>query len=284
MLKFHTVYRPITAAPFSESVSYAEYEPCEALKPYIRCFWGSKKPYKQNNKEGFDKTTVIPDTCMDLIFVVDYTNNLITARFCGIGDCSFITGTEPGGERVVAAFAIRFYPWSAYLFAEDSMRGTKNKTFAPDYHFHGLEREFIPFLFDIPNIEERIALAEKILVKYIFEEHDNPCIKNAVAEILSRKGHVGLAELTANVPVGSRQLQRLFQEHIGISPKGLARLIRYQYVWSDILYAPNFCVQDAVYRYGYTDQSHLLHEFKWFHAATIPEARKYALAKCRMKN
>lgn len=277
MLKFHTVYRPITATPFSESISYAEYEPCEALRPYIRCFWGSKRPYKQRNTAGFDTTIVIPDTCMDIIFVVDYTNNFITARFCGIDDRSFVSGTEIGEERIISTFAIRFYPWSAYIFAEDSMRETKNRMFAADQYFPGLKRELTPILFDVVNIEERIAVAEQFLAKNIFKGQDNPCIKNAVAELLSKKGNVGITELTENVPVGSRQLQRLFQEYIGVSPKGLATLIRYQYLWNDILYDPNFCVQDAVFQYGYTDQSHLLHEFKRFHTTTISEAREYAL-------
>lgn len=279
MRKFYTVYRPVTATPFSESVSYAEYDPCRALKPYIRCFWGSKRPYKQKSKEGFDKTTVIPDTCMDIIFVVDYTNNLITARFCGIGDRSFVSGAETGGERIISTFAIRFYPWSAYIFAEDSMKGTKNRFFDPGQHFSKLERELTPFLFDAADIKERIAMAERILGKYIFKERDNLCIKNAVAEMLSKKGNVGAAELTENAAVGSRQMQRLFQEYIGISPKGLAMLIRYQYIWNDILRNPDFCVQDAVYQYGYTDQSHLLREFKRFHASTIPRAREHALTK-----
>ena len=70
----------------------------------------------------------------------------------------------------------------------------------------------------VVNIEERIAAAERFLVKNILKGRDNPCIKNAVAELLSKKGNVGITELTENVPVGARQLQRLFQKYIGVSP------------------------------------------------------------------
>ena len=41
-MELNTLYRPITSTPFRHSVSYAEFEPCAALKPYIRCFWGKK--------------------------------------------------------------------------------------------------------------------------------------------------------------------------------------------------------------------------------------------------
>lgn len=38
-------YTPITAMPYRHSDSYVEIEPCAALKPYIRCFWGSRDIY-----------------------------------------------------------------------------------------------------------------------------------------------------------------------------------------------------------------------------------------------
>ncbi len=41
-MKHFTCYTPITAMPYSRSESYVEIEPCAALKPYIRCFWGSR--------------------------------------------------------------------------------------------------------------------------------------------------------------------------------------------------------------------------------------------------
>lgn len=58
--------------------------------------------------------------------------------------------------------------------------------------------------------------------------------------------------------------------------KPLSSLFRYQHVWRDAVYSKNFCVQDAVFRYGYTDQAHLLKEFKKFHSVTTREAVKQA--------
>ena len=36
-------YNPITVAPFSNTDSHIELEPIEDLKPYIKCFWGTKE-------------------------------------------------------------------------------------------------------------------------------------------------------------------------------------------------------------------------------------------------
>ena len=59
---------------------------------------------------------------------------------------------------------------------------------------------------------------------------------------------------------------------MGVSPKALASLMRYQLLWQDMLYSPRFDVLDAVARYGYTDQAHLLHDFHRRHLMTPREA------------
>ena len=51
--------------------------------------------------------------------------------------------------------------------------------------------------------------------------------------------------------------------------------MRYQLLWCDAL-RPGFDIQDAVFRYGFTDQSHLLHDFKKFHTMTLPQAQTRA--------
>ena len=72
-------------------------------------------------------------------------------------------------------------------------------------------------------------------------------------------------------------LERLFHEYVGITPKKLSNLIRYQFLWRDILCKLDFDVLSAVHKYGYTDQSHLLREFKRYHSMDIHEARTIAL-------
>ena len=72
-------------------------------------------------------------------------------------------------------------------------------------------------------------------------------------------------------------LERLFHEYVGITPKKISNLIRYQFLWRDILCEPDFDVLSAVHKYGYTDQSHLLREFKRYHSMDIHEARTIAL-------
>lgn len=276
-MKLHEIYNPITATPFVQNETYMEFEPCEELKPYIKCFWGSRLPYKERKTDSPVQGIVTPDTCMDIIFTIDFTNNQIYDSFCGIDNQTFVTHSINVEERLVSTFAIRFYAWSAVLFSEESMRDTKNAFFEAGYHFSKLKREIEPLLFDVINIADRIRLAEQFLLSHIHRERENHILMDAVTEILLSKGTMEIGELSREIHTSSRHLERLFRENIGISPKQLSSLVRYQYVWNDVLFQPHFQVLDAVYQYGYTDQSHLLYDFRRFHAMNIVQAKKYAL-------
>lgn len=270
------IYNPITATPFANNESYMEFEPCEALKPYIKCFWGTKRPYRQIKTDIPTQGIVTPDTCVDIIFTADYTNNQIYGRFCGINDRTFTTYDANDEEKVVSIFAIRFFAWCAVLFSEESMADTRNGFFEVGRHFSKLQREIVPWLFDITDMENRIRLAEEYLLNHIHPERRNPILTDAVSELLKRKGNMEIEQLTKEIHISSRHLERLFQEYIGIPPKRLASLVRYQCLWNDILFHPKFRILDAVYQYGYTDQAHLLRDFKRFHTMNITEAKEYA--------
>lgn len=125
-------------------------------------------------------------------------------------------------------------------------------------------------------MEERIEIAEALLLRQLSDVRHSPIVDDAVAQMLLHKGAFGTAELAKACFVSSRQLERLFHEYIGMTPKKLCNLVRYQFVWNDVLQNPAFSVLDAVWRYGYTDQSHLMREFKRYHTMDIRTAREYA--------
>lgn len=267
-------YRPLTAAPFRQNEEYQEIAPrIPELAKYIRCFWGSGRPYL---KKSADTGLVTPDTCVDIIYKVDHTANTINGGFCGINDVSFWSVGNSEDGHLVSVFAIRFYAWGAYGFSEDSMKDTKNQYLDVQSRFHWLDRLLQPRLFEKKSLEERMEIAEALLLQRLSGIRHSSLVYDAVAQMLLHKGALSTAELAKSCFISSRQLERLFHEYIGMTPKKLCNLVRYQFVWNDVLTNPAFHVMDAVWRYGYTDQSHLLREFKRYHTMDIQAARKYA--------
>lgn len=246
---------PITAQPFRSG--YREYSPCEALKPYIRCFWTSV---------GQSGRLIIPDLCADIIF--DIQNN--EALFCGVSDEAFVS------DRLTETFGIRFYSWSAALFAEDSLCGTLNGCFELGQHFGRLEKELAPKLTCAKTTEQRIALSEKFLINNIHERNCGVFL-SAVGEIITLRGACTTESVSKKLHISSRQLERVFSEYSGLTPKKASMLIRYQCLWRDILSGQRFNGAEKAAEYGYSDQSHLLKAFRKFHTVYPNIAREIAL-------
>lgn len=280
MDRFYRMYQPHTAAPYRSSESYREILPCSGLRPYIKCFWGTDGPLADTaiSQEGL----IVPDTCMDIIFEVSHTRNHISGRFVGINNEAFQAAGLPkawGKPEILSTFGIRFYAWSAVLFSEDSMAEVRNHVLDVRQHYAGIQKAVEPLLYDFPTLEGRSAAAERILLKQLNEKRHNSYLETAVFHILKQKGNMKTARLADQVFISKRQLERIFREYMGLSPKQFTSLVRYQYLWNELLTNPVFDVMDAVHHYGFSDQPHLLHEFKKYHTMLPEEARKYALGQ-----
>lgn len=114
------------------------------------------------------------------------------------------------------------------------------------------------------------------MLKSLSDRRGNKIVDNVISYILDNRGFGEISGLAREFFVSTRQMERLFHEYIGIAPKKLSNLIRYQFLWRDILYEPRFDVLNAVHKYGYTDQSHLAREFKKYHSMNIRSARTLA--------
>lgn len=277
LMQIHQLYRPLTATPFRTDDTYCEAAPCEALRPYIRCFWGTRMP-TQESLTGCTGGLVTPDTCMDILFDLDHTQGTLSNVFCGIDDSAFLSRQNSTGN-LISTFAIRFYAWAVPLFSDESMAQVQNGFFDAHRFFPVLTRQLEGMLPCADSLEERVQFAQAYLLQALREQRKKPAVLNAVYHILQKEGRAAPSEAAAYACVSPRHLERLFGELVGVSPKKLARLVRYQQVWRAVLFERGFNVQDAVHRFGFADQSHLLRDFKRFHTLTPAQARMFALHK-----
>ena len=268
-----SLYHPITGTPFQADETYREIAPCAALAPYVRYFWGSERPLPSRPHEG---GIVIPDTCMDIIFTVDYARNRLSSHFCALDEHSFFTGPSSASGGMTAGFAIRFYAWTAQLFAEDTLRGSANQQYPVEAFFRRIERALTPILFDEPTLAGKIHAAEPVLLSLLAPNHADPAVLDAIHHILRTEGRTRISDVSAGLALSSRQLERRFDAMMGVSPKTFASLVRYQLLWQDMALNPRFDPLDAVARFGYTDQAHLLNDFRKRHLLSPREALDFA--------
>lgn len=247
-------FQPVLSTPFGRE-RYREVAPCDALKPFIRCFWS-------RCQVDMD-ILVIPDTCMDVIFDLGENGE---AFFCTLDERSFYS--HSGSEL----FGVRFYAWTAGLILRrDFTHEEQNQS---DLYFNGMA-ELHYAVRSVQTFEERVSAVENCLIKRIDGISGDNNLLNAVDFIVDNRGTSNIAEVCAYTSVSPRTLERLFDRCIGVSPKTFSSLVRYQMLWRDMALG-RFDVWDAVEKYGYSDQPHLLNDFRKRHLMTQKQALDYA--------
>lgn len=272
MRNLQELFYPITANPENTEAN-TEIVPCNKLKPFIRCFWGSPKPFINNETEP-SKTTVIPDGCMDIIFEIDYLENKIDVMFYGINDGYFETN-DNDKNNLKSVFAIRFYFWAASFFADDNMKYVKNTCVDVDYYFTDFKKALLNILIEKKNMIDRIQYVEKYLLKKLADKFNpNNDFLNAVQYTINSKGVVEVPEICNYVSISQRKLERIFLDKVGLSPKKVAGIVRFQNVWKDIYYSKNHNSLDLTFKYKYNSQSHFINDFKKYFNQTPLQAIK----------
>lgn len=265
------LYRPITSTPYLKSSDYCEISPCYALAPYVCCFWGSKY---SNNLNKNAARLVIPDTCMDIIIRIDHSNNNCTASFCALDDRTYQSSIR---ESKVSIFGIRFYGWCAMLFTSESFRNTKNKAYSADDFFRGMTAELIDTVLRFDTLTERAGEAEKILLRRLSTGRFNSDLMNVINDMITFQCRMKISDIARRNVISERRMQRLFEENVGVTPKTFSDIIRYQLVWQEVAKG-SANILDMVEKYGYTDQAHLLNDFRKRHGMTPKQAYLCAMS------
>ncbi len=103
-------------------------------------------------------------------------------------------------------------------------------------------------------------------------------VEQAVTAIRSSHGAVNLDDLSRQLDLTPRSLQRRFKLRVGISPKQLARIVRFQRIFAAWREDPSTLSRVAV-ECGYFDQPHMIRDFRQF-AGAPPAGFLAALPTC----
>jgi AraC-like DNA-binding protein len=113
------------------------------------------------------------------------------------------------------------------------------------------------------SFEEKCMMTEQFLSIQLNHKQHNSTLQSALAEINNSNGVVRLKSLSESLSISQRQLQRLFKNRMGISPKDYCKIVR---VNSYLLYLlendGTVDYMDLVVEYDYHDQPHLINEVK----------------------
>ena len=252
-----TIFTTHTALP--KNVGIDEIEPSVVLRPYIRCFW------KYNDNTDVRIFRIIPDCCADIIIPLDGSPSI----FVGVSDKSFIT------PYMGDVFGIRFYAWSVAPFLHIGLSEMFNGAALIDSVLNNFSRVQNAII-EAQTTEQQVELAEKYLLD-LFDGKSSSDIMNGLYCTIKDNCRVTVNNLSDYCAVSKRTLERKFINSIGISPKMMIDLLRYQMLWQDCIKS-RFSASDSAYKLGYYDEAHMYNDFKKFHGIGFGEARaEYAM-------
>lgn len=201
---------------------------------------------------------IFPDGCVDLIFnageacITDNGNfTMHHGRLYLVGTMTSVKKVTMGGETKL--LGIRFKPGAFPIFFRfGSLHQIKNATIE-------FEKKFSP---EIPNgVQTGFAYLDRFLVNRLSKPRYN--LIPVVADVQDQMGQIDIKALAQDHCMTLRQLERLFKQQIGITPKEFSNFVRYQHAHSMIQKnISNRSLEDIAFECGYYDHSHLTNEFK----------------------
>lgn len=248
-------------------MDYKTYQPNPGLLNYVRCYWTLEAP----KEKVPEKQRIVPDGCMEMIFhygdfykqYIPDGNTVLQPRCFVFGQVTQPLEIEPTGETGI--FAVRFLPEGFAAFATLPVGDMENRAVPLQELFAeegiDLEKEILNTL----NTEERILSVERFLLrKLITPEYVDQIVRSSVAEIILLKGRLSVGELSGNLKINRRQLERKFSLAVGLSPKQLSKIIRLQSALKAMA-DPGFAsLTNVAYQGAYYDQAHFIKDFKEF--------------------
>jgi transcriptional regulator GlxA family with amidase domain len=161
-------------------------------------------------------------------------------------------------------WGIRFRPAGAFAFLHVPMLQLTDQIIAGEAFLKRWANELHERLGAACSSRASIKLIEAALLRRRHERWQcDALIEEAVRRIVATDGRVKIERLFAELGLSNRQIERKFQIMVGLSPKMLARVLRFQSVFTSAGHAAGAWSAVAV-DCGYYDQAHLIRDFQQF--------------------
>ncbi|ABM00918.1 helix-turn-helix domain-containing protein [Shewanella amazonensis] len=265
-------------------LGFQVYQPCAPLLPYVRCYWQITRIAAPETRST---EFMHPEGGTGIIFnfgaPMHFDGWQHRAQCLVTGPTKQSTRLELSGR--VDALGIRFWPGAGRAFLKTPLSEMLGQTLTPaDLSLALLSDELAERLAVLPTAPERIALLETRLLHYLTAhgsqtQTTEPSMKYALNWIAEQKGQGEIRNLLTEIDISQRQLERLFQQNLGMSPKNYSILQRTGFARELLKSDTDSPLTDIGYQAGFYDQAHFIREFKQVIGITPGQFRSKALLR-----
>jgi len=249
-------------------MNYQTYTPIPELSRYVKSYW-SLESSDTSGPVSTDK--IFPDGCIELIFHYgDLFREYKPANVSELQPRSFVYGQlekfiEIKATGKIGVLGIRFFPNGLKPFVGFDIDEITGRTL-PIQDLWGNEGAILEDkILNAVSIEQRLLLVEIFLLGKLRNITKNdPIIDRCVDSILNSDGNITINDLACQLNVGRRHLERKFISNVGVSPKLLSRIIRFNNTLNLIEHKQFSSLTMVAYEGGFYDQAHFIKDFKEF--------------------
>jgi len=260
-------------------MKFAEYQPSPALSKYLEVIWcvsderGVPTPQAER---------VLPDGCIEWIFHLRAPFQRQISSSFELQQRSFVVGeltqfilVQPTGPTLT--MGVRFRPGGAYRFMPAPLDLFTDETVSTE-DVWGIEgKDLETTVLAEPSQRQRQRLIENFLLSRLHQTPARPRFEAAVREIVDSRGQSRVDQVADRLGISSRHLEREFRSSAGISPKSLARIIRFQHLMKMVGETQLRDWAGLALASGYADQPHMVREFREFCGQSPTEQQSQSL-------
>ncbi|MEM8531361.1 MAG: helix-turn-helix domain-containing protein [Chloroflexota bacterium] len=250
---------------------YKLYTPTPSLTPFVGCYWAL-----QSAQQPLSQELMIPDGYVDIIF--NYGNPYRRTELGGLHRSHWISKSHIVGKRTRSVVldhtahlnlvGIKLKPYGLWALTRLPSHDFAGQIVPIDAAMHAL----VPLeyqIYEACNESDKIQIIEQFLLQNLlpFAEHHRD-IQYATQIVLQMRGNIRIKDLAATLNMSYRQLERSFQNLIGLSPKAFARVVRFKKMMQTIKRSQSLSYEHQYLDFGYYDQNHFIKEFKHFMGGT----------------
>lgn len=249
------------------SPHYQEFAPPNAIAHLVDAFWCFSTPYTALPNACL-RHRILPDGCMDLIFRCQRStdgeiyNPQLTIY--GSTDRCNLFEIQPSTEFV----GVRFNPGMAGLF----LRVNPIDLFQQEVKAQDCSQAFVNIfnrLCECGSTEQVLSkLQASLLELRVDRDGISLPIREALRLISTSNGRIPVSHIAEVVGVSTRTLRRGVTKAVGLSPKVLARILRFRSAMTRMRSQETADLCCIALECGYADQAHMGREFQQFSGST----------------
>ena len=244
--------------------------PSKELQPFVRYYW-----ILRVTADGIVSQRTLPTGCVSLIF--HRKERLFSSNLSDLQPHSFICGQETVFSDVSSTgetemIVVVFQPHTSKLFFNHPISLYRNLNI-PIIDVEDKElTELSNRIEDSISNETCIKFIESFLLNKIMvnTSYYLPRLSEIIKSVNSNPD-ISTKELAHIASLSEKQFCRVFSDNVGLSPKEFLRVIRIQRAISILQNSPKVSFAELAYDCGFTDQSHMIKEFKQFSGYTPKE-------------